>query len=864
MTPAFSPSSGARSARFAAADRSPSPARRKRPLRVLDGHHRRRRLQDDRRRITWAPVTDKYFGGTIGAIARQPSRTPTSCTSAAASTRSAATSRTATACGRPPTAARPGRSSASGHAADRARARPSAPIPTSSTSARSATSGRRTPSAACSRSTDGGKTWRQDSLSQRLDRRRRSRDGSDEPERALRRVLAGGAHAVDARRPAAPAAASSRSTDGGEHWTELTRNPGLPAGSHRQHRPRGVAGEAESRVGDHRGRFGRRVPLRRRRRDVDATNDDRKLRQRAWYYTRSYADPKDTNIVYVLNNVSFYRVDRRRQDVPSRSRVPHGDNHDLWIAPNDPKRMIEANDGGANVSINGGRTLDRRGLRDGAVLSRRHDERTSRTTSAARSRTTPRCAGRAEAGRHRHRRLVRRGRRRDRLHRVAPRRSRHRVTPAATAGCSRARTCARASSATSIRGPTIRWATRRWTRSTASSGRSRSSSRRTTRTSLYAASQRVFQHDERRQSWTAISPDLTRHDPATLGPSGGPITKDQTSVEYYATIFAIAESPVRARADLDRLATTAWCTLTRDGGKTWNERHAEGHAEFTRISIIEASHARAGTAYVAANRYQLDDMRPYLYKTTDYGTTWTQIDNGIAARPSSRASSAKIRSRRGLLYAGTERGVWVSFDDGAHWQSLQLESAAGAGARSRDQGGRSHRRDARPLLLDSRRPLGAPAAHPAIPADGASVQAARQCIARVRRRWRKRPAGSHPTGANPPNGGVVYYWLSQPRQLVTLDFLDSQGKVIRSFTSQQDPRVAADSIRPTASAPRATTAPSRGRNARHHCPVRSTRRRDARSDDARRGAPSTASRTRPGSTCSPGISATPMHPPSRT
>jgi hypothetical protein len=295
---------------------------------------------------------------------------------------------------------------------------------------------------------------------------------------------------------------------------------------------------------------------------------------------------------------------------------------------------------------------------------------------------------------------------------------------------------------------------------------------------MYVGSSVIFQTDDEGQTFKSISPDLTRHDPATLGASGGPITKDQTSVEYYGTVFTIAESP--------RTAGVIWAGsddglihVTRDGGKTWKNVTPAGLPEWARISMIEPSNFATGTAYVAANRYQLDDMRPYLYKTNDYGATWTSIANGA-----------------GLLYAGTERGVWVSFDDGADWQSLRrnlpLVPIHDLAVKEGDLIAATHGRSF--WILDDLSALRQ--LHPEITRTPAYLFKPRKVYrAGFGGGGGTGAAGGHPTGANPPAGGVVYYWLAQPRQLVTMDLLDAQGKVIRSFTSQQDPTVAADSIR---------------------------------------------------------------------
>ncbi|MGE0363891.1 MAG: glycosyl hydrolase, partial [Vicinamibacterales bacterium] len=187
---------------------------------------------------------------------------------------------------------------------------------------------------------------------------------------------------------------------------------------------------------------------------------------------------------------------------------------------------------------------------------------------------------------------------------------------------------------------------------------------------LYASSQHLWRTTTGGQSWERISPNLTRSDPKTLQASGGPITRDQTGVETYAVIFTIAPS----RQDAGTIWTGSddgWVHITRDGAKTWTQVTPPDLPEFTRIGLIEASPHQNGVAYLAGNRYQLGDRRPYLYKTADFGRTWTKIVTGIPEDDFLRVVR-EDPARRGLLYAGTEHGVHVSFDDGAHWQPLQL------------------------------------------------------------------------------------------------------------------------------------------------------------------------------------------------
>jgi photosystem II stability/assembly factor-like uncharacterized protein len=549
-----------------------------------------------------------------------------------------------------------------------------------------------------------------------------------------------------------------KSTDGGETWTEITRNPGLP---------RGLIGNVGiSASPAQRGRVYAMIEADSggvfRSEDGGATwvkvNTERKLRQRAWYYTRIYADPQDANTVYA-SNVRFQRSTDGGvtwTDI----RAPHGDSHDLWIAPNDNRRLIEANDGGANVSRDAGRTWTDQEYRtaqfyhvtttthfpyhvcgaqqDNSTICGAHRPAFGSNVEAwydvgggesgyiASRPDTPDIIYAGSYGGLLTRRDVRTG-----LTRVIN------PWPMNPMGHSAGETKYRF----------------QWTFPIVVSPHDPNV--------LYVAANVLFKSTNEGASFDIISPDLTRNDPRTLGPSGGPITKDQTSVEYYGTIFTMAESPVE-RGVLWTGSDDGLVHVSRDGGATWTNVTPPDLPEWTRISILDASPHQAGAAYLAGNRYQLNDFRPYLYKTKDYGRTWTRIDNGIRRSDFTRVIR-EDPERPGLLYAGTERGVWVSWDDGSNWQSLQLNlppvPVHDLVVKDGDLVVGTHGRSF--YILDD-------------------LSALRQLSRAVT------DQDAHlfaPRRAYRAFGAEVTYWLKSAGQKVTLEFLDAQGALIRSFSS---------------------------------------------------------------------------------
>jgi photosystem II stability/assembly factor-like uncharacterized protein len=288
---------------------------------------------------------------------------------------------------------------------------------------------------------------------------------------------------------------------------------------------------------------------------------------------------------------------------------------------------------------------------------------------------------------------------------------------------------------------------------------------------LYASSQFVWRTSNGGQSWEKISPNLTRSDPKTLQASGGPITKDQTGVETYAVVFSIAPS----RQDVNTIWTGSddgWVHVTRDGAKTWTKVTPPDLPEFARISLIEASPHQNGVAYLAANRYQLGDRAPYLYKTTDFGATWTKIVSGIPATDFLRTVREDPK-RRGLLYAGTEHGIYVSFNDGASWQSLALNlpdaPVHGIVVEERDLVIGTHGRGF--YVLDN-------------------IGVLRQATPEIT------TTNLHVFNTfNPLRGRdrsvSIDYYLGKPADEVKVEFLDASGTVLRSFTGTSKPETPA-------------------------------------------------------------------------
>ena len=464
-----------------------------------------------------------------------------------------------------------------------------------------------------------------------------------------------------------------KTTDGGQNWTDLSRAPGMPKGilgkiglSVSPVKPDRVWANVEAEDGgifrsDDGGKTWQKV------------NDDRDYRQRAWYYTHLYADPKLADTVYVVN-VGFARSTNGGKTWTDLN-VPHGDNHDLWINPADTNRMIESNDGGATVTTDGGKTWTQENYPTAELYHVVADNHFPyRIYGAQQDNSTVRLdPGQPGGGRGFGRRQI------QNWQPTAGGESGYIAVkpddPDVVYGGSYGGVIMMMNDRTGLFAVIDPWPDNpmghaakdlkhrfQWTFPIVTSPHDPNV--------LYTSSQCLLKTTNGGHSWQRISPDLTRNDPSTLGSSGGPITKDNTSVEYYGTIFTVAESPVR-RGVIWTGSDDGLVHVTQNGGGSWADVTPKDMPHWGRVSMVDPSALDAGTAYIAVNNYQNDDYAPYLYRTHDYGRTWTKIVTGIPAGAFARVCRADPK-RKGLLYAGTETGAYVSFDDGDHWQTLQM------------------------------------------------------------------------------------------------------------------------------------------------------------------------------------------------
>ncbi|HEX2535389.1 MAG TPA: hypothetical protein VHK69_16705 [Chitinophagaceae bacterium] len=460
-----------------------------------------------------------------------------------------------------------------------------------------------------------------------------------------------------------------KSTDGGETWTMLNNRKGLPKGVW------GIVGVAVAPSNPDRvyailenaggGLFTSA--------DGGATwtlvSSDNNIRQRAWYYTKVFVDPKNEQVVYAPN-VGFMRSRDGGKTFQSVN-TPHSDHHDLWIDPEDGNRMIVADDGGAQVSFDGGANWSTYMNQPTAQIYRVSTDNAFpyRILGAQQDNTTLRIRHRSSG----------------------PGITEGDWEP--TAGSESGFVVADPLNPDIVYGGNYGgYLSRRdhrtgedravsvWPDNPMGAGAdvlkyrfqwnfpiffSPHNPKR-----LYAAGNALFATENEGQSWEQISPDLTTNDKTRQGSSGGPITKDNTSVEYYSTIFTAAESPLE-RDLLWTGSDDGLIHLSRDGGKNWANVTPKGAPKWMMWNAVEPHPTRKGAAYFAGTRYKLDDYTPYIYYTEDYGRSWKLITNGIPAQHFTRVVRADPK-RTGLLYAGTEFGMYLSLNDGATWQPFNL------------------------------------------------------------------------------------------------------------------------------------------------------------------------------------------------
>jgi photosystem II stability/assembly factor-like uncharacterized protein len=580
-----------------------------------------------------------------------------------------------------------------------------------------------------------------------------------------------------------------KSIDGGDTWKDISKNPGLPKGilgrigiAVSPARSGSVWAIVEAAEG---GIF--------HSDDSGATwtevNNKNDIKQRAWYYSRIFADPKNPDTMYALNT-SFYRsIDGGHtfKAIPTG----HGDNHDLWIANDDPDRMIESNDGGANITLDGGKSFStimnqptaqfyRVALDNdfpyhiyGAQQDNSTVETSSRGNSGSITESDWHAVGGGESGW------------------IAPDPTNSQFVYAGSYDGLLTRYDNRTGGLRDVNA---------WPDNPMGSGAEAMKYRfqwsfpllfsPNDPKLLYAGSNVLLGTRDQGHSWTAMSPDLTRDDKSKQIPVGGPLTKDNTAVEYYDTIFTVDESTL-VKGLIWVGSDDGLIHLTRDGGKSWKDVTPKGIPEYIRINCIAASPFDAGTAYVAATMYLSDDFHPFLYKTTDYGASWTKIVTGIPDDDFTRTIRPDPKMK-GLLFAGTEAHLYLSANDGASWSPFQLNlpnvPITDLAFQVRDDAvviatqGRSF------YVLDDM-PMVRALASGKLTDEPVHLFAPKETYRYIGEGGYG--GGSANTGTNPPSGVVIYYSLkSKPISDIVIRVKTEDGKLVNEMSSKPEPKQA--------------------------------------------------------------------------
>jgi len=509
-------------------------------------------------------------------------------------------------------------------------------------------------------------------------------------------------------------------------------------------------------------------------------NGDHNLSQRPWYFSHIFADPKNPDVVYSLAYRMLKSIDGGRTFTAMQA--PHGDHHALWIDPNNPTRMINGNDGGATISVDGGSkwsTEDNQPtaqfyhvVSDNRFTYYIYGAQQDNTTVAIASRTDHGMIDRQDwysvgggesgyiapdphdpdivfAGAYAGT-LTRFDRRTGQSQMISP-------WPQFMDGLFASQVKHRFN----------------WTSPTVFSLHEPNT--------IYNGAEVLFKSADGGRSWLPISPDLTRNDKSKQGSSGGPVTKDNAGTEYYDTIFTIAESPVQK--DLIWVGSDDGLIHVSNDGKNWADVTPKGMPEWGRVDLIEASPHSAGVAYAAVDCHLLDDFRPHIYRTDNFGKSWIAITRGLPDQAYVHAVREDPK-RKGLLFIGTEMGVFVSFDDGANWQSLQLNLPHAPVydliVKNDDLVVATHGRafwildDIEPLRQTNAR-LTSEDVFLYQPAEGLRLQQSTEDPA---------TDTSGRAGSNPPNGAIIDYFLkSAATEKVTLEILDANNRIVRKFTS---------------------------------------------------------------------------------
>ena len=573
-----------------------------------------------------------------------------------------------------------------------------------------------------------------------------------------------------------------QSVDGGDHWKELTNKPGLPKGVW------GISGVAVSPLNSNK----IWVIIENAKGGVYRSDDGGEnwtyissknaLRQRAWYYSRIYADTQNEDRLYVMNT-SYHRSNDGGKTWEGFN-SPHGDHHDLWIDPQDNQRMIIADDGGAQVSVDGGLNW-----------TTYHNQPTAQFYRVTTDNSFPFKILGAQQD--------------NSAIRISHRSSGNAITERdwePTAGGESAHLAPDPKNPDIVYGGTYKGymnrkdhitgqsrSTNVWPYNPAGSGVEVMKYRFNWNypvmfspndpNKLYAGSNYLHESVNEGQTWRVISPDLTRNEPHTLRSSGGPITQDNTGVEFYGNLFAMVESKQEAGV-IYTGSDDGLVHVTRDGGKNWTQITPPMSPKNNMINCIDVDPHHPGGVYVAATAYKFGDYTPYLYKSKDYGKTWTVITSGIEKNDYTRAIRADL-VRPGLLYAGTEWGLYISYDDGTHWENFRLNLPIVA---IRDL----HVREEYLIAATHGRSFWM------IDDLGPVRQMNDQVLAKTHHLYAPKPAfrmaqsgrrvNTKIEGTNHPNGALLNFFIEDEKADVRIEILEADGSSIRSYSNQSKER----------------------------------------------------------------------------